>query len=76
MKTKINEIDGKFFATLEGEMDTTLSKQREGCYHRLYEPGVYCFQRPAHLAKYPEGCQGLWQQGGAAWRERRHQECL
>ena len=80
MNTKIEEIDGKYIATLEGEMDTaaavevsfetTLSEQRQGRHHRLQEPRVYCFQWPAHFVEHTEGCQGQWQQGGAAWCER------
>ena len=37
MNTKIEEIDGKFFATLEGEMDTAAAVEVEDVLKPLYE---------------------------------------
>ena len=36
MNTKIEEIDGKFFATLEGEMDTAAANEAEEVLKQLY----------------------------------------
>ena len=37
MNTKIEEIDGKFFATLEGEMDTAAAVEAEEVLKPLYQ---------------------------------------
>ncbi|MBR3434172.1 MAG: STAS domain-containing protein [Bacteroidaceae bacterium] len=37
MNTKIQEIDGKYFATLEGEMDTTAAMEAEKVLKPLYQ---------------------------------------
>lgn len=37
MNTKIQEIDGKFFATLEGEMDTAAAMEAEKVLKPLYQ---------------------------------------
>ena len=37
MNTKIEEIDGKFFATLEGEMDTAAAVEAEEVLKSLYQ---------------------------------------
>jgi anti-anti-sigma factor len=37
MKTKIQEIDGKFIATLEGEMDTAAAVEAEEVLKPLYQ---------------------------------------
>ena len=39
MNARIEEIDGKFFATLEGEMDTAAAAEVEGVLKPLYEAG-------------------------------------
>ena len=43
MKTKIEEIDGKYVATLEGEMDTAAAMEVEEILKPLYQS-----QRTAH----------------------------
>ena len=35
MNTKIEEIDGKYIATLEGEMDTAAAKEAEEVLKRI-----------------------------------------
>ena len=37
MNTKIEEIDGKYFATLEGEMDTVAAVEAEKVLKPIYE---------------------------------------
>lgn len=37
MNTKIQEIDGKYFATLEGEMDTAAAMEAEKVLKPLYQ---------------------------------------
>ena len=39
MKTKIEEIDGKYIATLEGEMDTAAAVEAEEVLKPLYNTG-------------------------------------
>ena len=43
-------------------------------YHMPVEE--YRIQRSAHPNQHPEGCQGWWQQGLDARRQRRYQECI
>ena len=70
MNTKIEEIDGKYVATLEGEMDTAAALEAEEVLKPLYTSnGQDVIIDCTRLER-----QDQWQQGGDAWCQRRHQE--